>query len=98
MVCKSNSLGPIFIQKFVVCFVFFGGGAFFLFTHQWEVVQQGGIPPMLLPKSICVCIPCFKSVAPKVWSIFEPDMNTEMGVVIYMYLKHSPDYIDFKFI
>ena len=25
-------------------------------------------------------------------------METEMGVVIYMYLKHSPDYIDFKYI
>ena len=44
---------------------------------------------------------CFKFVAPKVWSIFgffEPDMNTELGVVIYMYLKHSPDYIDSKYI
>ena len=26
-------------------------------------------------------------------AFFGPDMNTEMGVVIYMYLKHSPDYI-----
>ena len=25
-------------------------------------------------------------------------MNTEMGMVIYMYLKHSPDYIDSKYI
>ena len=25
-------------------------------------------------------------------------MKTEMGVVIYMYLKHSPDYIDSKYI
>ena len=25
------------------------------------------------------------------------DMNTEMGVVIYMHLKHSPDYIDSKY-
>ena len=60
---------------------------------------------MLLPKSICVCIPCFKSVAPRVCmtkvlflAFFGPDMNTEMGVVIYMYLKHSPDYIDCKYI
>ena len=28
----------------------------------------------------------------------EPDMKTEIGVVIYMYLKHSPDYIDSKYI
>ena len=25
-------------------------------------------------------------------------MKIEMGVVIYMYLKHSPDYIDSKYI
>ena len=25
-------------------------------------------------------------------------MDTEMGAVIYMYLKHSPDYIDSKHI
>ena len=25
-------------------------------------------------------------------------MNTEMGVVIYMYLKYFPDYIDSKYI
>ena len=37
-----------------------------------------------------------------VWSKYhfglflEPDIKTEMGVVIYMYLKHSPDYIDSK--
>ena len=60
---------------------------------------------MLLTKSICVCIPCFKSVAPRVCmakvpflTFFRPDMNIEMGVVIYMYLKHSPDYIDSKYI
>ena len=29
---------------------------------------------------------------------FGPDINTEMGVVIYMNLKHSPDYIDSKYI
>ena len=27
-----------------------------------------------------------------------PDINTEMGVVIYMHLKHSPDYIDSKYV
>ena len=29
---------------------------------------------------------------------FGPDMKTEMGVVIFMYLKHSPDYIDCYYI
>ena len=29
---------------------------------------------------------------------FGTDMKTEMGVVICMYLKHSPDYIDSKYI
>ena len=59
---------------------------------------------MLLPKSICVC---FKSVAPKCLygqtTIFGsfwggPDMKTEMGVVIFMYLKHSPEDIDSKYV
>ena len=52
---------------------------------------------MLLPKLICVCIPCFKSVAPRVClakvpflAFFGPDMNTEMGVVIYMAKKTFP--------
>ena len=60
---------------------------------------------MLLRKSICVCIPCFKSFAPRVClakvpflAFLGPVMNTEMGVVIYMYLKHSPYYIDSKYI
>ena len=29
---------------------------------------------------------------------FGPDMDTKMGVVIYMYLKHSLDYFDSKYI
>ena len=39
----------------------------------------------------------FKSVASKGFmakvQFLGPDMDIEMGVVIYMYLKHSPDYI-----
>ena len=66
---------------------------------------------MILPKSICVCISCFKFVAPGFVlqsTIFfflgggggggGPDMDTEVAVVIYMYLKHSQDYIDSKYI
>ena len=60
---------------------------------------------MLLRKSICVCIPCLSLslqgfVWPKYhfWLFFGPDMNIQMGVVIYMYLKHSPDHIDSKYI
>ena len=59
---------------------------------------------MLLTKLIRVCIPCFKSVAPRVYgnvpfsAFLGPSMNTEMGVVIYMYLKHSQDYIDSKYL
>ena len=44
---------------------------------------------MLFRKSICVCMPCFKSVAPRVCmakvlflAFYGPDMNIEMGVVI----------------
>ena len=63
------------------------------------------IPPMLLSKSSCVCMQCFKSVAPMICldkvlfvAFFWHGVNTEMGVVIYMYLKHSPDYINSKYI
>ena len=59
---------------------------------------------MLLPKSSCVCIPCIKSVAPRVcmakvpfMTFLGPDMNTEMGVAIYMYFKQFPDYIASKY-
>ena len=31
-------------------------------------------------------------------AFFGCEMKTELGVVIYMYLKHSPDYIDSKYI
>ena len=58
---------------------------------------------MLLPKSSRVFIPCFKSVSPRVCLVkvqflafFGPDMKTEMGVVIYMYLNYSPDNFDSK--
>ena len=60
---------------------------------------------MLLTKSICVCIPCFKSVTPRICmaevpflAFWGPDMNIEMGVFIYIYFKHSPDYINSKYI
>ena len=56
---------------------------------------------MLLPKSSCVFLPCINSVAPRVYCPkyhFFPDMRTEMGVVISMYLKHSLDYIDSTYI
>ena len=59
---------------------------------------------MLFPKSVCVCILCFKSVPPRLCpakvpflAYFGPDVNTEMGVVICMYLIHSPDYIHSKY-
>ena len=49
---------------------------------------------MLLPHSSCVCISCFKSVAPQVClakvpflAFFGNDMKPEMGVVIHMYLN-----------
>ena len=52
------------------------------------------------------CIPGIESVAPRLFLVivpflpffFGPNIKTEMGVVIYMYLKHSPDYIDSKYI
>ena len=60
---------------------------------------------MLLPKSSCVCIQYIKFVTPRVYLVevpflafFRPDIETEMGVVIYMYSKHSLNYIDSKYI
>ena len=51
---------------------------------------------MLFPQSICVCMPCFNSAASwvciakeQILALFGPDMNIEMGVVMYMYLKIS---------
>ena len=54
--------------------------------------------PMLLPKSSCVCIPCSKGLSGKN-TISGPDMKTEVGVIIMIYKcsKHSPDYIDSKY-
>ena len=52
---------------------------------------------MLLPKSSCICILCIKSVTQSAClakvsflAFFWPDIKSEMAVVIYMYLKHSP--------
>ena len=60
---------------------------------------------MLLPKSSCAYLPYIKSVTPWVHlakvpflASFGPDTKTEVGVAIYMYLKHSSDYIDSKYI
>ena len=56
---------------------------------------------MLLPMSSCVCIPFLRLsllglILPKYQfcTFLVPDMNTYIGVVMYMYLKHFPDYID----
>ena len=50
---------------------------------------------MLLPKSSSVCIPCFKPVAPRV-CLVKPPFLAFFGPD--MYLKHSPNYIDSKYI
>ena len=59
---------------------------------------------MLVPKLSCVCIPCFNLllqwfVLSKVpfLAFFWPDIKQNV-CVIYMYLKHSPDYIDSKYV
>ena len=50
---------------------------------------------MLLPKLKTVCMQCFKSVAPKVCQATVPflpyfghDLNTKMGVVIFICFKN----------
>ena len=60
-------------------------------------------PAHVTPKVKCGCRPCFKSVGPRAGkvpflSFFGLDMKTEMGIVVFMYLKHSPDYINSKYI
>ena len=52
---------------------------------------------MLLSKSSCVCIPCFKFVAPKVClakvpflAFFGPNMNTKNGCGFIHVLKTFP--------
>ena len=57
---------------------------------------------MLLPKPSCVCIPYIKCVTPRVCLVpflafFGTDIKTKMGIFIYMYLKHSQDYVNFKY-
>ena len=57
-----------------------------------------------LKVKLCVCIPCFKSSSKglsgqsTILAFSGHDMNTEMGVVIYMNICTSPDYIDSKYI
>ena len=64
---------------------------------------MGGVarwdPTHVIPEVSCVCLLCFKSVPQRVCldevpflSFFGPDMNTKMGVVIYMY-KNIPQII-----
>ena len=56
---------------------------------------------MSLPKSNNLCIPCFKSVAPRIFLAEVPFLGLtrkKKVLVIYMYLKHSSDYIDTKYI
>ena len=53
---------------------------------------------MLLPKSSCICISCVlicRSTGMSVpfLAFFGPNMKTDVGAVMYIYLKHSSDYI-----
>ena len=59
---------------------------------------------MLLPKSSWVHVPYIKCVTPRVClakipflAFFGTDIKKKMGLVIYMYLKHSQDYVDSKY-
>ena len=60
---------------------------------------------MSLQMSSCVCIPYIKSCSSKglsgpstIFGFFLARHKTVMGVVLYMYLKYSTDYIDSKYI
>ena len=78
----SNSLGPSVIQKFYFGFFFFLA----LHTNGKKCGQVG-------PHSFF----CSKDLSGHS-TIFWHDMNTERGVAICIYLKHSPDDYDFKYI
>ena len=54
---------------------------------------------MLLPNTMfSVCSSKGLSGQSAILAFFGPDKKTEMGVVIYMFSKPSPDYIDSKYI
>ena len=94
----SNSLCPIFIQKSFFC------GTSSLYTPMGSGVARRD--PAHVTHKVNLCMhTIFKSVAPRVCmakvpflALFGPDMNIEIGVAIYMYFKHSPDYTDSKYI
>ena len=50
---------------------------------------------MSLPKSSCVCLPCFKYVAPCdcLYYFFLTDMKTEVGVFVYTCTSNIPQII-----
>ena len=80
-------------------FPFFGN--FSLYTPMKNGVAKRD--PAHVTSKVNLCM--FKSVAPRgrwpkyhICPLFGPDMKTEMGVVIFMYLKHSLDYIDCNYI
>ena len=94
----SNSLGPSIIQKFLFWY-------FFALHTNGKRCSQEGFCPCYSHSQIVYACHIFKSVATSIclvkyhfWTSFGPDRKTEMGVVIYMHLKHSPDYIDSKYI
>ena len=77
----------------------------FSLTHPEEKVWLHGTQPMSLPESNCVCIPNFRSVAPRVCFtevphllLFFPGTNTGRGVATWTYLKSSPGDNDSKYI
>ena len=97
-VCGSNSLGPILSQNFL----FLGGHFFSVHTNGKWCSKEGSHPCYSQSQFVCAYHVLSLShkgfVWPNTFFFCGPDMKTEMGVVIYMYLKHFPDHIDSKYI
>ena len=81
---------------------FFFFVALFHFTHQWKRCNKEGFRPCHSQSQVVYAYHVISLLLQEfVWSKYHFWAyfgKTEMGVVIYMYLKHSPDYIDYKYI
>ena len=83
----SNSLGPIVTQNY-----FFNN----FFLHYTPMRSEARRDYTHVTPKVELCM--HTTGQSRILAVFGLNMKTEMGGVIYMYLKHSPDYIDFKYI
>ena len=88
-VCEFNSLGSIYIHRVVFFWHFFS-----LHTNGKWCSKKGSHPCYFQSQFVYVLSLSLQGfVWPEYhfWLFFGAHMKTEMDVVIFMYLKHSPD-------